>query len=237
MKILITGINGAVGSTLVTGLKDKYQLRGLDLESNPNVPDTLIGNVADFDTVFAAIQDMDVVIHLANSSSAAIGERQQNAGIDLLPSENFGGIYNLLEAARQNGVRRFVYASRAGLLSPYPQSIFRTIDMMPRPESYYSVSKAFGEDLGYMYTSQSELEFVAVRIGNFNRDRPEPEHPHHLGHADAVHLFEQAVIYPNVKFEIVFGVSDSTWNLYDLDHGRKAIGYYPKQKSNIEPNI
>ena len=31
MKILITGINGAVGSTLVTGLKDKYQLRGLDL--------------------------------------------------------------------------------------------------------------------------------------------------------------------------------------------------------------
>ncbi|MBT19411.1 hypothetical protein CMK17_05380, partial [Candidatus Poribacteria bacterium] len=174
MKILITGINGAVGSTLVTGLKDKYQLRGLDLESNPNVPDTLIGSVADFDTVFAAIQDMDVVIHLANSSSAAIGERQQNAGIDLLPSENFVGIYNLLEAARQNGVRRFVYASRAGLLSPYPQSIFRTIDMMPRPESYYSVSKAFGEDLGYMYTSQSELEFVAVRIGNFNRDRPEP---------------------------------------------------------------
>ena len=63
MKILITGINGAVGSTLVTGLKDKYQLRGLDLESNPNVPDTLIGSVADFDTEFAAIQDMDVVIH------------------------------------------------------------------------------------------------------------------------------------------------------------------------------
>ena len=52
MKILITGINGAVGSTLVTGLKNKYQLRGLDLESNPNVPDTLIGSVADFDTVF-----------------------------------------------------------------------------------------------------------------------------------------------------------------------------------------
>ena len=180
---------------------------------------------------------MDAVIHLANSSTATIGERQQNAGIDLLPSENFVGIYNLLEAARQNSVRRFVYASRAGLLSPYPQSIFRTIDKMPRPESYYSVSKAFGEDLGYMYTSQSELEFVAVRIGNFTRDRPETEQTHHLGHADAVHLFEQAIINPNIKFEIVFGVSDSTWNLYDLDHGRKAIGYYPKQKSHIEPNI
>ncbi|MFP6721345.1 MAG: NAD(P)-dependent oxidoreductase [Candidatus Poribacteria bacterium] len=237
MKILITGINGAVGSTLVAGLKDKYQLRGLDLDSNPDVSDTFVGSIADFDTVIAAIQGMDVVIHLANSGSAAVGEHRQTAGIDLLPSENFVGTYNLLEAARQNGVRRFVYASRAGLLSPYPQSVFRTIDMMPRPESYYSVSKAFGEDLGYMYTSQSELEFVAVRIGNFNRDRPEPEHPHHLGHVDAVHLFEQAVIHPNVKFEIVFGVSDSTWHLYDLDHGRKAIGYYPKQKSNIEPDI
>ena len=88
-----------------------------------------------------------------------------------------------------------------------------------------------------MYTSQSELEFVAERNGYYNRDRPEPEHPHHLGHADAVHLIEQAVNHPNDKFEIVIGVSDSTWNLYDLDHGRKAIGYYPKQKSNIEPNI
>jgi hypothetical protein len=40
-----------------------------------------------------------------------------------------------------------------------------------------------------------------------------------------------------VKFEVVFGVSDSTWPLYDLDHGRLAIEYYPQDKSNIEPEV
>ena len=53
--------------------------------------------------------------------------------------------------------------------------------------------------------------------------------------ADAVRVFEQAVTQPGVKFEIVFGVSDSTWQLYDLEHGRKVIGYHPKDKSRITP--
>ena len=34
-----------------------------------------------------------------------------------------------------------------------------------------------------------------------------------------------------VKFEVVFGVSDSTWALYDLEHGRQVIDYHPQDKS------
>eukprot|EP01048_Picozoa_sp_COSAG05_P014972 COSAG05_NODE_1750_length_4147_cov_2.788538_3_plen_95_part_00 len=37
----------------------------------------------------------------------------------------------------------------------------------------------------------------------------------------------------HVKFEIVFGVSDSSWALYDLDRGRRAIGYFSQSKSEI----
>ena len=84
------------------------------------------------------------------------------------------------------------------------------------------------------------LSVVCVRIGNFNKDRPEPEHPHHLGHADAVHCFTQALLAPltpevrtGVEFEVVYGVSASNWPLYDLDHGRQAIGYDPQQFSNV----
>ena len=53
------------------------------------------------------------------------------------------------------------------------------------------MSKVFGESLGYLYASEFNVQFVAVRIGNFNIERPDPEHPHHLGHADAVRLFER----------------------------------------------
>ena len=51
----------------------------------------------------------------------------------------------------------------------------------------------------------------------------------------AVRVFERAVMQPGVKFEIVFGVSDSTWKLYDLEHGRKVIGYEPQDKSEVSP--
>ena len=54
-------------------------------------------------------------------------------------------------------------------------------------------------------------------------------------HVDAVNVFEHAILQPDVKFEIVYGVSDSTWPLYDVDHGRRVIGYHPQEKSDIDP--
>ena len=48
-----------------------------------------------------------------------------------------------------------------------PRTVQRTVDLLPRPESYYSISKVFGESLGYMYSSQCDIGVVAVRIGNW----------------------------------------------------------------------
>ena len=227
MRILITGAAGAVGAVVARGLQERYSLRGLDRVPMLELEDTVVGDIADFEVALRATQGMEAVIHLAgNPSGGAPWE-------DIL-SNNIIGTYNVFEAAHQNGVRRVAFASRAGLLSPYPKNVQRTIDLPPRPESYYSVSKVFGENLGYMYAARHDMEFVSVRIGNFYHDRPLPEHPHHLSHDDAVRVFERAVIHPGVKFEIVFGVSDSTWPLYDLEHGRQAIGYEPRDKSECE---
>ncbi len=53
-----------------------------------------------------------------------------------------------------------------------------------------------------------------MRIGNFNGD-PERviDHPHQLSNGDCVRVFEAAITHPGVKYEIVFGVSDSSWPL------------------------
>ncbi|MXW03661.1 MAG: NAD(P)-dependent oxidoreductase [Gemmatimonadetes bacterium] len=227
-RILVTGSAGAVGTIIVNGLKDKYPLRGFDRVPTPGMDDEVVGDITDMDAVLQATEGMDAIIHLAgNPSGGATWEEILDA--------NFIGTYTLFEAANRNGVRRVAFASRAGLLAPYPQDVYRRIDMPPRPESYYSISKVFGESLGYMYAVRFDMEVVCVRIGNFQKQRDLPGHPHHLSHGDAVRVFERAVIHPGIRFEIVFGVSDSTWDMYDLDHGRQAIDYYPQDKSVIDP--
>lgn len=224
MRVLITGSAGAIGTTLIKGLRDRHELRGFDRVETPELSDHTVGEITDFEAVNQAMQDMDAVIHLVNA-----GPEWSQA------LQSMTGTYNVFETAHRNGVRRVAFASRAGLLpqSYYPRTMQRTVDMLPKPETYYSITKSFGEDMGYMYSARHDMEVVSVRIGNFKRERDLPEHPHQLSHGDCVRVFEQAIIHPGVKFEIVFGVSDSDWPLYDLDHGRRVIGYHPQDRSIV----
>lgn len=227
MRVMITGAAGVVGSILVEGLKGRHEVRGFDTADMPDLDDAFIGDIGDLDVVVAASEGMDAIIHLVNVPG---GEFEHSL-------QSMIGTYNVFEAAQRNSVKRVAYASRAGLLpqSFYPRTIQRTMEMLPKPESYYTISKVFGESIGYMYSARFDMEVVAVRIGNFKRDRDLPTHPHHLSHGDCIRLFEQAITHPGVKFEVVFGVSDSDWPLYDLDHGRRAIGYYPQDRSQVPP--
>ena len=106
MKVLITGAAGEIGSVLVQGMKDRYAIRGLDRQPMPDLEDTIIGDVADFDTMLEATQDMDAVIHLTGIDHDWEGVLQSN----------LIGTYNMFEASVRNGVRRIAYASRAGVL-------------------------------------------------------------------------------------------------------------------------
>lgn len=225
MRVLITGSAGVIGTTLVEGMKDRHQLRGFDRVATSGLDDAVVGDIGDFDLVEKATRDMEAVIHLVNVPG---GEWEHSL-------QSMVGTYNVLEGARRNGVRRAVYASRGGVQPSafYPRSIQRTVDLPTKPDSYYSVSKVFGEGLGYMYSARFDMEVVAVRIGNFKRERDRPEHPHQLSHGDCVRCFEQAITHPDVRFEIVYGVSDSNWPLYDLEHGRQVIGYDPQDRSEV----
>ena len=114
MKILVTGAAGAVGTAVVKGLKNRYSLRGFDRVPMPDIDDTIVGDVTDFEVVLKATQEVEAVIHLAgNPSGGAPWE-------DILQN-NIIGTYNVFEAARQNGVRRIAFASRAGLLCTLPK--------------------------------------------------------------------------------------------------------------------
>ena len=226
MHVLITGSAGTLGRVLIAGLGDRHRLRGYDLQPTPGVEESVAGDLQDLERLAAAAEGVDGIVHLG----AVVGGAH---GWEAVLQANIVGMRNALEAARRAGVRRFVFASRAGLVERYPRTLTRTVDLPTRPFDDYSVSKAFGEQLGHRYHDEFGIEFVAVRIGSFRADRADTRHPHDLSHGDAVRVFEAALTHPGVGFQIVFGVSDAVWPLYDLDHGRRAIGYHPQDRCQL----
>lgn len=225
MIVLITGSAGQIGQHLISNLKDKYQFRGLDVKPTPQIGDYVVASVADREAVNYASRDTDAIIHLSNVG----GEWDQAL-------QSMIGTKNIFEAAQENGVNRVVFASRGGVhpRAFYPRSLTRTSDLLTHPDSYYTVTKVFGEGLGDMFSSRHGIGVVSVRIGNFNKNRDQPTDPHQLSHTDCVRVFEAAITADvSGRHERVFGVSDSNWPLYDIDHGRKAIGYHPKDKSVV----
>lgn len=226
MRVLITGSAGKLGRVLIAGLRERHRVRGYDLQPTPDVDDFVVADLGDLERLNAAAAGMEGLIHLG----AVVGGAHRWE--DVLQA-NIIGVRSALEASRRQRVRRFVFASRAGLVERYPRKLTRTVDLPTRPFDDYSVSKAFGEQLGYRYHDEFGMEFVAVRIGAFRDEQTNPQHPHDLSHRDAVRVFEAALTHSGVGFEIVFGVSDAAWPLYDLCHGRRAIGYHPQDRCEL----
>jgi nucleoside-diphosphate-sugar epimerase len=136
MKILVTGGAGYVGSTLVAHLLGEgHYVRVLD--SLMHGADSLLhvwshpkfefvrGDVRDAIAVESAVAGMDAIVHLA----AIVGDPACSREPDLAKSTNLDGSIQLLEAAKRNGVRRFVFASTC---SNYGR--------MQDPESYVNES-------------------------------------------------------------------------------------------------
>src|SRR5262249_48167734 len=159
---------------------DRYHIRGLDLMPMPDLEDTVVGDIRDFDTVLKATQGMDAVIHLVNIRT------KRSEWEDCL--DNVKATQNVLEAAVRSNVRRVAYSSETGVLGPPPITVRRTLTMIPRPQSYYALSKVFAENLGHLYAAKHGIGFVSVRIGRINRNSGLPKHPHDLSPGDAVRV-------------------------------------------------
>ena len=142
IKVLLTGAAGNVGQALLKPFNEAYHLRTLDMRPVPGDPNAILCNLQDFAALKEAMQGFEVLVHLAAASSQYCTFME-----DLLPN-NLVGLYNVLQAARETGVRRIVFASSCHTVGAYPPySKVRVSDPI-RPDSLYGISKIFGEVLG-----------------------------------------------------------------------------------------
>lgn len=181
-KFLITGGAGFIGSNLCEALlKRGHFVRCLDDLStgkeeniqpfleNPNF-EFIKGDIRDLETCMNACKNIDYVSH-----QAAWGSVPRSIEMPLVYEEiNIKGTLNMLEAARQNNVKKFVYASSSSVYGDEPT--------LPKKEgregnllSPYALTKRTNEEYARLYTKLYGLETIGFRYFNVFGRRQDPD--------------------------------------------------------------
>jgi UDP-glucose 4-epimerase len=183
VRYLVTGGAGFVGSHLVERLLEAGgAVRVLDdfstgkrenLRAVRDRIEEIEGDVRVAATVHQAMHGVDVVFHQAAIASVPRSLEDPETTLAV----NLTGTLRVLQAAREAGVRRVVFASSASVYGDAAVSPI-TEDVMPRPLSPYAISKLAGEQLCGVFTRVFALETVALRYFNVFGPRQDPSSPY-----------------------------------------------------------
>ena len=253
-RVLVTGLNGAVGGAMRPALAARYELSALSRSGVAGLPGERVfrADISDLAAIEPAFDGIDTVVHLA--ADGGVNSRDgMNAPWEAMLQNNIVGTYNVLEASRQAGVRRVVLASSGATIigyeneSPYrelvsadPANAPGTWEMItresePKPITLYGVSKLFAEDLGRYFVNTSDMSVICLRIGGCNpENRPTPGRGQAiwLSHRDARQMAIKSIEAPDaVRFDIFFFTSDNELGYRDLMHARRVIGYVPEDSA------
>lgn len=226
-RLLLTGAAGGLGKVLRPRLKTRCDvLRVSDLaELGAAAPGEEVMPVAlqDRQAVLQLLEGVEAVVHLGGIST--------EQPFDDILQANIVGAYNLYEAARIHGTRRIVFASSNHVTGFYRQDEVVDATMPVRPDGYYGLSKAFGENLARFYFDRYGIETVAVRIGS---SFPEPKDRRMLAtwmsYDDLERLVVASLNSPVVGYSVIYGMSDNNHVWWDNTPG-KHIGYRPQDSS------
>lgn len=268
MKILVTGAYGRCGTAIIDQLHDRpeyeftyFNRSDRDDDHEYGGYETVVGDVADYDAVREAMEGHDAVIHLAAYPWV------EGTFEDVL-EPNILGTYNVLRSAQEAEVESVIFASTNHVVGGYetelapeiytPESgILLDHNTPVRPDSFYAVSKIYGEGLGRYYVENHEYptQFYALRICSIRHS----EYDHPYGDAergvddgdwergsteyekevarmkamwysrrDFAQQIECCLQDETVDFDIFYGVSGNRRRWVDLEHARSVIGYTPQ---------
>ncbi len=226
--ILITGAAGDVGTHLRRELAGKYHIRASDLRDLKEKfkgQKFMRADISRMPDALRITKGVDAVVHLGGYSVEGPW-----AGI---LSANIVGCYNVFEAARRNGVKRILFPTSNHATGFYRRD--QTIDhrVYPKPDSRYGVSKVFGEALGSLYADKYGMQVFCMRIGNVN---PAPIDKRRLAiwfsPRDLAQLVTIGIEHPEIRFEIVYGVSGNTRSWYDNANAHR-LRYKPQDDSEV----
>lgn len=218
MKILVTGGAGGVGQYVVRELH-RHHLPQTVVDFNvpadlPAGVDYVSCDLIDREATLHTIRDCDVVVHLAAIPNAFMDPPEHVIAVNTVAT------FNVLEAMRENGVRRIVYLNSQcsigfGMHDVDLKPLYVPIDEEHPlwPHEAYSFSKRYGEDMAENYARAFGVEGISLRcapiwmakqleslLGLLAPSRrgeptPEPSFGGYLGALDAAQAIRLAILY------------------------------------------
>jgi len=182
LKILVTGGAGFIGSNLCDFLVSKNHFvicidnlstgntdNIIHLIENPNFK-FINGDICDFELCLKTTQDVDIVLH-----QAALGSVPRSIK-DPINSNlvNVNGFLNIIEASKQNNVRKFIYAASSSTYGDH-ESLPKKEEIIGKPLSPYAVTKYVNELYAEVYSKIYGIETIGLRYFNVFGKRQDPK--------------------------------------------------------------
>lgn len=248
VSVAVTGAAGDVGRATLAGLAGHHDVTPITHRERDGI-ESVVLDVEDRAALDEAFAGHDVVVHLAADPSPG-------AAWESVRDVNIAGTYNVYEAAIKAGVDRVVFASTNHVHQMYnigdparpetavedPQPVHP--DDPPRPDSYYGVSKVFGEALGNYYADRHGIAVVNLRIGwllaadelRETADAPPQESTYvramWLSPRDCRHGMRRAVEAALPRSPLAVNLVSANDDRYlSITETMRAIGYQPRDNS------
>lgn len=236
-KILVTGASGRLGSVTVDHLrKFGHEVMGVDLVDHPSTDECI--DILDVKAIASVSKGIDAIIHTA----ALHGKHydlnySRGAFIDV----NIKGTLNLLNAAVENGVKKFIYTSTTSIydtaMNDDTQAVWVDENLTEEPRDIYDITKQCCEQLCKDFFYKEGLEAIVLRVSRFLPENENLTINHRLyrglDEGDGAEAIRLALEHTFNKFD-VFNISSgspfSEDDLIMIKHSpvEAIIKYYPE---------
>lgn len=257
-KVLLTGATGYIAGQLLPDLRERYDLRLIDVRDTDRdgekvegveIVDLLEADRAALEELFTGV---DTVVH-----TGYLRPRPDHVYED--ERRNVDMMQRVYDLALTTGVRRVVAASTNQAAKWYEQPYYAGLrdrvdpEDYPRPDSFYGWAKAAYESLGFLYACGSlgrKLEVIQIRIvapreidARSFEGKPTAQYIRdltgYISARDLRQLFGKSIDTPDiadehgVPFHIFYGVSNNARTFWSITNARRVIGYAPEDDSEV----
>ena len=226
-RLLLTGAAGNLGRELRPRLKKYCDVLRVSHRKEFGAAgpgeEVVLAELSDKAQVHELVRDVDAIVHMGGVST--------EQPWDAILAGNIVGMVNLYEAARKHKVKRIVFASSNHVTGFYRQDQVVSPRDPVRPDGFYGLSMAFGENLAQMYWDRHGIETVSLRIGSsFAEPKDRRMLATWMSFDDTERLVMAALTAPIVGHTVIYGMSDNARVFWDNTPARH-VGYRPQDSS------